>query len=185
MTQGVGSKKAAQFTESVIREMTRLSNEYDGVNLSQGFPDFPAPEAIKTAACAAIQADDNQYALTWGATPLRKAIAKDFTRRYGVPVNPDTQVTVCCGSTEAMITTLLASVDPGDEVIVFEDHSKIGGLGSAVSEVLSEEYPTLLKRIGLNDVFPESASPSDLWEKYGLSSKRITKSILQYLNEDK
>ena len=120
MTQGVGSKKAAQFTESVIREMTRLSNEYDGVNLSQGFPDFPAPEAIKTAACAAIQADDNQYALTWGATPLRKAIAKDFTRRYGVPVNPDTQVTVCCGSTEAMITTLLASVDPGDEVIVFE-----------------------------------------------------------------
>ncbi len=120
MTQGVGSKKAGQFTESVIREMTRLSDEHDGVNLSQGFPDFPAPDAIKTAACAAIQADDNQYALTWGATPLREAIATDFTRRYGVPVNPDTQVTVCCGSTEAMLTTLLASVDPGDEVIIFE-----------------------------------------------------------------
>ena len=120
MPQGVGSKKAGQFTESVIREMTRLSDEHDGVNLSQGFPDFPAPDAIKTAACAAIQADDNQYALTWGATPLREAIATDFTRRYGVPVNPDTQVTVCCGSTEAMLTTLLASVDPGDEVIIFE-----------------------------------------------------------------
>ena len=114
------SNKALQFTESVIREMTRLSDQHGAVNLSQGFPDFPAPAAVKAAACAAIQADINQYAVTWGAQPLREAVAREFERRYGVPVEADTQVTVCCGSTEAMITTLLATVDPGDEVIVFE-----------------------------------------------------------------
>jgi aminotransferase len=115
-----GSQKAAQFTESVIREMTRLAHQYDGVNLSQGFPDFPAPEEIKDAACRAIQDDINQYAVTWGARPLREAIAREFTKRYGVPVIPDEQITVCCGSTEAMISTMLAAVDPGDEVIIFE-----------------------------------------------------------------
>lgn len=114
------SNKALQFTESVIREMTRLSDEHGAVNLSQGFPDFPAPSAVKAAACEAIEADINQYAVTWGARPLREAIAREFERRYGVPVEADAQVTVCCGSTEAMITTLLATVDPGDEVIVFE-----------------------------------------------------------------
>ena len=114
------SNKALQFTESVIREMTRLSDQHGAVNLSQGFPDFPAPAAVKAAACAAIQADINQYAVTWGAQPLREAVACEFERRYGVPVEADAQVTVCCGSTEAMITTLLATVDPGDEVIVFE-----------------------------------------------------------------
>ena len=75
MTRCGGSKKAERFTESVIREMTRLSDEYHGVNLSQGFPDFPAPEAVKAAACDAILADINQYAVTWGAAPLREAIA--------------------------------------------------------------------------------------------------------------
>ena len=114
------SNKALQFTESVIREMTRLSDQHGAVNLSQGFPDFPAPAAVKAAACEAIQADINQYAVTWGAQPLREAVAREFERRYGVPVEADAQVTVCCGSTEAMITTLLATVDPGDEVIVFE-----------------------------------------------------------------
>jgi aspartate/methionine/tyrosine aminotransferase len=115
-----GSRKATQFTESVIREMTRLSQTYGGVNLSQGFPDFPAPAAIKEAACAAINADINQYAVTWGARPLREAIAREFTRRYRLPVDADRQVTVCCGSTEAMMSAMMAIVDPGDEVVVFE-----------------------------------------------------------------
>jgi aminotransferase len=114
------SQKATQFTESVIREMTRLNDEYGGVNLSQGFPDFPAPQAVKDAACAAIQADVNQYAVTWGAQGLRQAVAREFTRRYGVPVVADEQVTVCCGSTEAMMATMMAIIDPGDEVIIFE-----------------------------------------------------------------
>ncbi len=114
------SEKAARFTESVIREMTRLANRHGAINLSQGFPDFPAPEPLKQAACDAILADINQYAVTWGAKPLRDAIAEDFTRRFHQPVDPDTNITVCCGSTEAMISTMLALVDPGDEVVVFE-----------------------------------------------------------------
>jgi len=120
MSKLTGSRKATQFTESVIREMTRLNQIHGGVNLSQGFPDFPAPAAIKDAACAAIHADVNQYAVTWGARPLREAVAREFTRRYGLPVVADEQVTVCCGSTEAMMATMLAIIDPGDEVVIFE-----------------------------------------------------------------
>jgi aminotransferase len=104
----------------VIREMTRLNELHGGVNLSQGFPDFPAPDAVKAAACEAIQADINQYAVTWGARGLREAVAADFTRRHGVAVVADEQVTVCCGATEAMMATMMGLVDPGDEVIIFE-----------------------------------------------------------------
>jgi aminotransferase len=120
MPTRTGSLKADQFTESVIREMTRLAQQHGAINLSQGFPDFAAPDAVKTAACEAIAADINQYAVTWGARPLREAVAREFTRRHGVAVDPDAQVTVCCGSTEAMMTTMLATLDPGDEVVVFE-----------------------------------------------------------------
>ena len=114
------SERASRFTESVIREMTRLAHRHEAVNLSQGFPDFPAPDAITQAAADAIFADVNQYAVTWGAPPLRHAIAADFNARYGAAVDPDRHVTVCCGSTEAMMATMLAIIDPGDEVIVFE-----------------------------------------------------------------
>jgi aminotransferase len=120
MSKLTGSKKATQFTESVIREMTRLNHLYGGVNLSQGFPDFPAPAAIKEAACAAINADVNQYAVTWGARPLREAVAREFTKRYGLEIVADEQVTVCCGTTEAMMSTMMAIIDPGDEVVIFE-----------------------------------------------------------------
>src|SRR6201746_1070422 len=119
MSKLTGSKKATQFSESVIREMTRLNQLYGGVNLSQGFPDFPAPAAIKEAACAAINADVNQDAGTWGARPLREAIAREFTKRYGLEIVADEQVTVCCGTTEAMMSTMMAIVDPGDGVVVF------------------------------------------------------------------
>ena len=115
-----GSRKAARFTESVIREMTRLAFVHGAVNLSQGYPDFPAPQAVKQAACEAILDDVNQYTVTWGSRPFREAIAQDFTRRHGIPVDPDTEVTVCCGATETMIATMLGTVDPGAEVIVFE-----------------------------------------------------------------
>jgi aminotransferase len=114
------SAKAARFTESVIREMTRLAHLHGAVNLSQGFPDFAAPEEVKEAARRAISSEINQYAITWGARSLREAIAAKFTRLYGVPVDPEREVTVTCGSTEAMIATLLAVLDPGDEVVVFE-----------------------------------------------------------------
>ncbi len=120
MSKLTGSERATTFTESVIREMTRLNDLHGGVNLSQGFPDFPAPGAVKEAACAAIRDDVNQYAVTWGAKPLREAIARKFTANYGQAVVPDEQVTVCCGSTEAMMATMMAIINPGDEVVVFE-----------------------------------------------------------------
>jgi aspartate/methionine/tyrosine aminotransferase len=120
MSKVAPSLKAAQFTESVIREMTRLARKHNAVNLSQGFPDFPAPPEIKAAAADAIDRDINQYAITWGSPRLREAIAADFQRRHGLSIDPETQVTVCCGSTETMMATMLGIVDPGDEVIVFE-----------------------------------------------------------------
>jgi aspartate/methionine/tyrosine aminotransferase len=117
------SQKAAQFQESVIREMTRLFLAHaapGGVNLAQGFPDFPAPEALKEAACTAIRAEINQYAITWGAKSLREAIADKTERHYGTRPDPERELTVTCGATEAMLAALLALTDPGDEVIVFE-----------------------------------------------------------------
>ena len=108
------------FTESVIREMTRLTLLHGGVNLSQGFPDFPAPEEVKEAAVAAIRADIKQYAITWGAVKLREAIAEKAGRYNRMPVDPAKNLTVTCGSTEAMIAALLALINPGDEVIIFE-----------------------------------------------------------------
>src|SRR3954471_14583268 len=98
MTKLRASRKAACFTESVIREMTRLAHRHGAVNLSQGFPDFPAPEEVKLAAIDAIRADINQYAVTWGSKALREAIAVDMLR-HGLSIDPDTQVTVCCGAT--------------------------------------------------------------------------------------
>jgi aminotransferase len=114
------SAKAGQFTESVIREMTRLSLQYGAVNLSQGFPDFPAPAEIKRAAQDAIAADINQYAITWGAKSLRNAIAEKFQRWQGITIDPEREITVCCGSTEAMMSSMMAIINPGDEVVVFE-----------------------------------------------------------------
>lgn len=114
------SAKASQFTESVIREMTRLCLEHGGINLAQGFPDFPAPEPVKRAAIDAIRNDVNQYAITWGSKRFRDAVSRKVMRDYGLSVDPEREITVCCGSTEAMISTLLAVVNPGEEVVVFE-----------------------------------------------------------------
>ncbi|HEX5437925.1 MAG TPA: aminotransferase class I/II-fold pyridoxal phosphate-dependent enzyme [Gemmatimonadaceae bacterium] len=114
------ARRTATFTESVIREMTRIANQHGAINLAQGFPDFAMPEAMKEAACAAIQGDVNQYAITWGSPTLRRAIAEKYRRWYGVEVDPEREITVTCGATEAMASTFLALVDPGDEVIILE-----------------------------------------------------------------
>jgi len=114
------AEKAGQFTESVIREMTRLALAHNAVNLSQGFPDFAAPEEIKAAARDAITRDINQYAITWGAKSLRNAIAEKFQRTQGIAIDPEREITVCCGSTEAMMAAMMAIINPGDEVVVFE-----------------------------------------------------------------
>ncbi|MFL5468812.1 MAG: pyridoxal phosphate-dependent aminotransferase [Gemmatimonadaceae bacterium] len=116
------AKRASTFTESVIREMTRIANQYGAINLAQGFPDFPMPEPMKDAACAAIHGDVNQYAITWGSPALRVAIANKYRTWYGMEIDPEREITVCCGATEAMASVFLALVDPGDEVIVFEPY---------------------------------------------------------------
>jgi aminotransferase len=116
------SRRTHNFTESIIREMTRLAIQYDAVNLAQGFPDFPAPAILKQAAHEAIDAEFNQYSITWGAKPFRDAIAAKYHSRYGIQLDPEREITVCCGSTEGMIASLLAITDPGDEIIVFEPY---------------------------------------------------------------
>lgn len=114
------ASRTSVFNESVIREMTRQAMLHDAINLAQGYPDFPAPAFIKQAAIDAINADLNQYAITWGAPRLRNAIAECYRTFYGMDVDPETDVTVTCGATEAMMASMLAVVEPGDEVIVFE-----------------------------------------------------------------
>jgi len=127
------SKRVQGFTESVIREMTRLNNQYGGVNLAQGMPNWTPPRELLEAAHRAIEGDFHQYAITWGARNLRQAIAAKFERFYGLPVDPETQVVVTCGSTEAMLSTLLAVLDPGDEVVVFEPFYENYGPGAIIA----------------------------------------------------
>src|SRR6266403_5529773 len=111
------SRKASLFTESVIREMTREAMKYGAVNLSQGFPDFAAPDDIKRVAMQAIADDVNQYAITWGAKDFRDAIARKTKWYLGLEIDPETEITVTCGSTEGMLSAMMATVDPGNEVV--------------------------------------------------------------------
>jgi aspartate/methionine/tyrosine aminotransferase len=135
------SDRVSHFTESVIREMTRQAMLHGAINLAQGFPDFPAPAEIKKAAQEAIGADVNQYAITWGAKSLRGAIARQMGAWQGVKVDPERQVTVCCGSTEAMISTLMAVCNAGDEVVIFEPYYENYGPDS----ILSGAKPVFVK----------------------------------------
>jgi aminotransferase len=116
------AKRTHTFTESVIRGMTRLASQHGAMNLAQGFPNFAAPEVIKEAAIQAIRDDINQYAITWGSKRLRDALVAKYRDWYGMEVNPETEITVTCGATEAMAAVMLSIVDPGDEVIVFEPY---------------------------------------------------------------
>src|ERR1700733_869372 len=116
------SQRTSQFTESVIREMTRLAIQHDAVNLAQGFPDFGAPDEVKRAAQDAIAADVNQYAITWGAKLFREAIAAKYRKWYAMDYDPEREITVCCGATEGMIAALLAVTNPGDEIIICEPY---------------------------------------------------------------
>ncbi len=127
------SKRVQGFTESVIREMTRVVAQEGGVNLAQGMPDFPPPKALVDAAHRALDGDFHQYAITWGAPNLRAAIAEKYRRFYGMTVDPERHVTVCCGSTETMLSTLLAVLNPGDEVIIFEPFYENYGPGCIIS----------------------------------------------------
>ena len=131
------SQKAASFTESVIREMSREAAKYNAVNLGQGFPDFAAPEDIKRKAMEAIAEDHNQYAITWGVKSFRDAIAEKTKWFLDLDVNPETEITVTCGSTEGMIAGMLATVDKGEEVVVFEPYYE----NYAPDAILSDAKP--------------------------------------------
>jgi aminotransferase len=131
------SRKASSFTESVIREMTREALKYGAVNLSQGFPDFSAPDDIKRRAMEAIDQDINQYAITWGSKDFRDAIARKTQTYLGIEIDPETEITVTCGSTEGMIAAMMATVDPGEEVIVFEPYYE----NYAPDAILSDAKP--------------------------------------------
>src|SRR6267378_383889 len=136
------SRKASLFTESVIREMTREAMKYGAVNLSQGFPDFAAPEDIKRVAMQAIADDINQYAITWGAKDFRAAIARKTKWYLGLDIDPETEITVTCGSTEGMIVAMMATVDPGEEVVVFEPFYE----NYAPDAILSDARPRYVPR---------------------------------------
>jgi aspartate/methionine/tyrosine aminotransferase len=159
------SQKADRFTESVIRDMTRQANLYNAVNLSQGFPDFPAPEAIKAAACAAIEADINQYAITWGAKRFRDAIAEKTRWYLGLDVDPDREIVVTCGSTEAMIAAMMATLDPGDEVIVFEPYYENYGPDAILTEA-TVKYVTLYPPLWTFD-------PAELREAFNDNTRAV------------
>jgi aspartate/methionine/tyrosine aminotransferase len=159
------SVKASQFTESVIREMTRLAMKHKAVNLGQGFPDFGAPEEIKKAAQEAIAADINQYAITWGAKPFRDAIADRFEKTNGVRIDPEREITVCCGSTEAMMATMMAIINPGDEVVVFEPYYENYGPDA----ILSGATPRFVKMRAPDWSF----DPKELAAAFGPKTKAI------------
>ncbi|HEX5816254.1 MAG TPA: aminotransferase class I/II-fold pyridoxal phosphate-dependent enzyme [Methylomirabilota bacterium] len=127
------SKRVEGFTESVIREMTRVVSRLGGVNLAQGMPNFRPPQELIDAAHRAIDGDFHQYAITWGTPGLRAAIADKYRAFYGMPVDPERHVTVCCGSTETMLSTLLAVLNPGDEVVIFEPFYENYGPGCIIA----------------------------------------------------
>ena len=165
------SDKVEHFTESVIREMTRQALFHGAVNLAQGFPDFPAPAEIKQAAQQAVAEDVNQYAITWGAKNLRNAIARQMQVWQGIQVDPEKEVTVCCGSTEAMISTLLAVCNTGDEVVVFEPFYENYGPDS----VLSGAKPKFVK---LHPPFGENDEWSFDEQELRRAFHRQTKAII-------
>jgi aminotransferase len=164
------SVKAEQFTESVIREMTRLATKHSAVNLSQGFPDFAAPAEIKEAARQAIADDINQYAITWGAKALRDAIVEKFARTQSVSYDPEREITICCGSTEAMMSAMMAIINPGDETVVFEPFYENYGPDA----ILSGASPRFVRMRPPSKVNPDwSFDRDELAAAFGPNTKAI------------
>jgi len=161
----LASNKANQFQESVIREMSRLAALHKAINLAQGLPDFPCPTELKEAASKALFDDINQYAITWGDKPLREAIAKKYQSYLGMKVDPESQITVTCGATEAMVATMLALVDPSEEVIVFEPFYENYGPDA----ILSGATPRYVKMHPPNWTFDEK----DLEKAFNKNTRAI------------
>jgi L-glutamine---4-(methylsulfanyl)-2-oxobutanoate aminotransferase len=158
----VHPSRADSFTESVIREMTRLALANRAINLAQGFPDFPCPQELKNAACASVVADYNQYAITWGAKELRDALAARVTAFNGMTFDPETEITVTCGSTEAMMASMLALIQPGDEVIVPEPFYENYGPDAQISGAVPRYVP-LSADFSINEEAMKAAFTKKTW----------------------
>ncbi len=182
------SRKAASFTESVIREMTREAMKYGAVNLGQGFPDFAAPDDIKKKAMEAIAADHNQYAITWGVKGFRDAIAKKTMDFLGLDVDPETEITVTCGSTEGMIAAMMATVDRGEEVIVFEPFYENYAPDAILSDATPRHVPLyrtdngfIFDREELRAAFNERTKAIIICNPNNPTGKVFTKSELEFI----
>ena len=184
------SLKAASFTESVIREMTREALKYGAVNLGQGFPDFAAPEDIKQKAIEAIAADHNQYAITWGVKAFRDAIAEKTKWFLGLEIDPETEITVTCGSTEGMIAAMMATVDVGEEVVVFEPFYENYAPDAILSDAVPRHVP-LYRRDGefvfdrdeLRAAFNERTKAIIICNPNNPTGKVFTRAELEYIAE--
>ena len=184
------SRKAASFTESVIREMTREAVKYGAVNLGQGFPDFAAPDDIKQKAMEAIAADHNQYAITWGVKSFRDAIAKKTMDFLGLDVDPETEITVTCGSTEGMIAAMMATVDPTEEVIVFEPFYENYAPDAILSDATPRHVPLyrtdngfVFDREELRSAFNERTKAIIICNPNNPTGKVFTKTELEFIAE--
>lgn len=182
------SRKAASFTESVIREMTREAVKYGAVNLGQGFPDFAAPDDIKQKAMEAIAADHNQYAITWGVKSFRDAIAKKTMGFLGLDIDPETEITVTCGSTEGMIAAMMATVDPTEEVIVFEPFYENYAPDAILSDATPRHVPLyrtdngfVFDREELRSAFNERTKAIIICNPNNPTGKVFTKSELEFI----
>ncbi|HMJ09588.1 MAG TPA: aminotransferase class I/II-fold pyridoxal phosphate-dependent enzyme [Pyrinomonadaceae bacterium] len=182
------SVKAASFTESVIREMTREAMKHGAVNLGQGFPDFAAPEDIKKKAMEAIAADHNQYAITWGVKSFRDAIAKKTMWFLGLDLDPETEITVTCGSTEGMIAAMMATVDPGDEVVVFEPFYENYAPDAILSDAVPRHVPLyrtdngfVFDREELRAAFNENTKAIIICNPNNPTGKVFTRSELEFI----
>jgi aminotransferase len=182
------SRKAASFTESVIREMTREALKYGAVNLGQGFPDFPAPEDIKQKAMEAIAADNNQYAITWGVKSFRDAIAKKSMWFLGLDLDPESEITVTCGSTEGMIAAMMATVDPGEEVVVFEPFYENYAPDAILSDAVPRHVPLyrtdngfIFDREELRSAFNERTKAIIICNPNNPTGKVFTRSELEFI----
>lgn len=156
------SERTRDFTDSVIRRMTRISMKYGAVNLSQGFPDFDPPEQLTAALAQAANNGPHQYAVTWGAQNFREALAQKQSRFMGMPVDPNTQIVVTCGSTEAMMCAMMTVADPGDKVIVFSPFYENYGADTILSGAEPIYVPLVPPTFGfdadvLEDAFKQGA----------------------------
>jgi aminotransferase len=190
LTKNRISKKAASFTESVIREMTREALKHGAVNLGQGFPDFAAPEDIKQKAMEAIADDHNQYAITWGVKSFRDAIAEKTKWFLGLDVDPETEITVTCGSTEGMIAGMMATVDAGEEVIVFEPFYENYAPDAILSDATPRHVPLYLREDGwhfereeLRAAFNEKTKAIIICNPNNPTGKVFTREELEFIAE--